>query len=258
LNKRALVKEYAQKRRYFSLEEVVKDIEISVPLAKKYLHGLKEAGEVFSAGRGIYSNIAKTFPLVEEKSRVTEIRQMLTREFPELDFIIWNTLTFQPYYHHQQTHHITFVEVESDGVHSVFDRISRDYRFVLMEKTSRIAPKGFDITRDPVVVRLMIKNTPREGHAASLEKMLVDLFVIKDKYSTMANADYWELLESIDDFYRVNVSELVRYARARRYFIDMYSQLIENKGLNRVTFAAYLKYAEKVTSRKGGHSKADH
>lgn len=257
MDKKTLVKEHAANHRYFSLEEVVKVAGITRPLAKKYLHELKEAGVVFSAGRGIYSNISKTFPLTEEKSRVAEIRQMLTREYPELDFIIWNTLTFQPYYHHQQTHNITFVEVEFDAIHTVFDRISRDYRFVLMEKTSRVAPKGFDITRDPIVVRLLNKESPREGHAAALEKMLVDLFIIKDKYSTMGNADYWELLESVDDFYRVNVSDFVRYAKARRYFRDIYSQLVDKEGLDKVTFATYLKYVDKVTSKKDGHGKAD-
>ncbi len=218
-----------------------------MPLAKKYLHDLKAAGVIFSAGRGIYSTIAKTFPL-GDRSRVARIRQILKKEFPALDFIIWNTLTFQPYYHHQQTHNITFVEVEDDCRYPVLWRLSDDYRYVSLEKASRVSPKNFDITRDPIIIRRILKNSPREGHAAALEKMLVDLFVIRDKYSTMCNADYWELLEAVDDFYRVNVTGLVRYAKARRYFGDLYAQLVRNEELDRVTFAAYLKYAEKVTS----------
>lgn len=256
LNKKALVREYAVSHRYFTLEEIMRVSGVSVQIAKNYLHELKQQGIVFPAGKGIYSSVAKVFT-PDEKNRVVEIRQMLKKEFPYLDFIIWNTICFQPYYHHQQTHHITFVEVEYDGVHSVFERISRDYRHVLIEKTSRVPPDSFDITRNPIVVRLLIKGSPRDGHAATLEKMLVDLFVIKDKYFTMPNADYWELWKSIDDFYRVNVGDIVRYAKSRRYFRDLLSQFIENIGFSGVTFGAYLEYAAKVTSEKDGYGKTN-
>lgn len=256
LNKRALVKEYAEKHRYFILEEVVKAVGISNQLAKNYLQELKKSEIIFSAGRGVYSSVAKEFRM-DEKSRVVEIRQLLKKEYPDLDFLVWNTLYFQPYYHHQQTHNITFVEVEADAIRPIADRISRDYRFVMVEKASRVAPKDFDITRDPIVVRLLIKGSPRKGHTPTLEKMLVDLFVIKDKYLTMPDNDYWELWRSIDGLFRINVSALITYAKSRRYFRDIISQLIDNIGLNNVTFGAYIKYAGKVISNKDVYDKAD-
>lgn len=256
LNKKELVRSYIKKKRYFDLAGVIKETGLNKQVAKNYLYALKSEGVVFSAGRGVYSSVAQEFH-PQEKSRVIEIRQLLKKQFPELDFLIWNTLYFQPYYHHQQTHNITFVEVESDAMHPVADSISRNYRFVMIEKASRVAPKDFDITRDPIVVRLLIKGSPRKGHTPSLEKMLADLFVIKDKYSTMPDGDYWELWRSIDDFFRVNVSALIAYAKTRRYFQAILSQLIDNIGLNNVTFGAYLKYAGKVTSNKGTHGKAN-
>lgn len=256
LNKRELVKEYAKKHRYFTLEEAVKASQANKQLVKNYLRELKQDGIIFSAGRGVYSSIAQEFH-PEEKSRVIELRQLLKKQYPDLDFLIWNTLYFQPYYHHQQTHNITFVEVEADAIHPVADRISRDYRFVTIEKASRMAPKDFDITRNPIVVRLLIKGSPRKGHTPTLEKMLVDLFVIKDKYSTMADSDYWELWRSIDGFFRVDVSALIAYAKTRRYFQDLFSQLVENIGVSNITFGAYIKYAGKVKSDKKGYGKAN-
>lgn len=255
LSKRALVKEYAQKHRYFTLEEIVKMSGISNQLAKNYLQELKQSGMIFSAGRGIYSSVKEEFQS-QEKSRVIELRQLLKKEYPCLDFLIWNTLYFQPYYHHQQTHNITFVEVEADAIRPVADKISRDYRFVMVEKASRVAPKDFDITRDPIIVRLLVKDSPRKGHMPTLEKMLVDLFVIKDKYSTMADSDYWELWRSIDGFFRVNVRALIAYAKSRRYLRDIISQLADNIGLNNVTFGAYIKYAGKVMLDKDIHGEA--
>ena len=200
MNKRALVKEYAQKQRYFSLNQIVKSIGLGRQLAIKYLQSLKAEKIVFSAGRGLYTTISKEF-VCPKKSRVDQLRQIIKKEFPDLDFIIWNTLYFQPFYHHQQTHHITFVEVEYDGVHSVADKISRFYRYVFVETKSKDFPPGFDITRDPVVVRRLIGRSPRNGNEPSLEKMLVDLYIIKDKYKTMPDADYWELWRDIYSLY---------------------------------------------------------
>jgi len=254
LNKRELVKEFAHNHRYFSFEEVVKATGASNQLAKNYLQELKQSGIIFSAGRGVYSSVAKEFRPIE-KSRVVEIRQLLKKQFPYLNFLVWNTLYFQPYYHHQQTHNITFVEVESDAIRSVADRISHDYRFVIVEKSSRVTPKNFDITHNPIVVKRLIKGSPREKHIPTLEKILVDLFVIKNKYATMQDSDYWELWRSIDKLFRVNIGVLISYARARRYFRDILSQLIDNIGLNNVTFGAYVKYAAKVTSKKDTHDK---
>lgn len=256
MNKKELVREYIKKSRYFDLVGVTKETGLSNQVAKNYLSALKDDGIIFSAGRGVYSSVAEEFRL-EEKSRVAEIRQLLKKQYPDLDFLIWNTLYFQPYYHHQQTHNITFVEVEADAIRPVADRISRDYRFVTVEKASRVAPKNFDITRDPIVVKLLIKGSPKKGHTPTLEKMLVDLFVIKDKYSTMTDGDYWELWRSIDELFRVNVSALVAYAKIRRYFKGILSQLIDNIGLNNVTFGAYIKYAGKVISDKDVYGKAN-
>jgi len=256
LNKRELVKEFVHKHRYFTLEDVVKATGGSNQLAKNYLQDLKQAGIVFSAGRGVYSSVTKEFQLVE-KNRVAEIRQLLKKKFPHLNFLVWNTLCFQPYYHHQQTHNITFVEVESDAILSVVDEISHKYRFVMIEKASCVASKDFDITRDPIVVKLLIKSSPRKGHIPTLEKMLVDLFMIKNKYATMQDSDYWELWRSIDELFRVNIGVLITYARARRYLRDILLQLTDNVGLSNVTFGAYVKYAAKVTSKKDRHDKAN-
>ena len=256
MNKKELVREYIKKHRYFNFAEVIKETGLSNQVAKNYLHTFKAEGIIFSAGRGVYSSVAEEFRL-EEKSRVAEIRQLLKKRYPDLDFLIWNTLYFQPYYHHQQTHNITFVEVEADAIRPVADSISRDYRFVTVEKASRVAPKNFDITRDPIVIKLLIKGSPRKGHTPTFEKMLVDLFVIKDKYSTMTDGDYWELWRSTDELFRVNVSALVAYAKIRRYFKGILSQLIDNIGLNNVTFGAYIKYAGKVISDKDVYGKAN-
>ena len=57
--------------------------------------------------------------------------------------------------------------------------------------------------------------------------------------------------------FRINIGDLIAYARCRRYFRDIISQLIDNVGLNNVTFGAYIKYAAKVIFKKDIHDKTN-
>jgi hypothetical protein len=53
------------------------------------------------------------------------------------------------------------------------------------------------------------------------------------------------------------VTDIIWYAKARRYFGELYSQLIDNVGLKEVTFSAYLKTADKVTRKEGSNGKTN-
>lgn len=249
MNKKELVNKYIKNNRYFNLAGVIKETGLSNQVAKNYLHAFKVKGIIFSAGGGIYSSVAKEFSC-PGNSRVAQIRRIIKKEFPLLDFVIWNTLYFQGYYHHMQTHSITFVEVEQDAVQPVAERISRSYRFVFVEKKSKVFGANFNITKDPVIVRTLISRSPREGNNPRLEKLLVDLFIIKDKYRTMPDADYWELWRQMYSLYRISFGELIDYARRRKNLKALMPQVIDNLKINKVTFGTKVGLVSKVTNRK--------
>jgi len=249
LNKKELVRGYIKNNRYFNLDTVAKKIGLSKQVVKNYLHFFKSEGVIFSAGGGIYSSVTEEFSC-PVNSRVTQIKRIIKKEFPLLDFIIWNTLYFQGYYHHMQTHNITFVEVEQDGIQPVADRLARSYRFVSVEKKSQAFDASFNITKDPIIVRSLISRSPRDGHNPCLEKLLVDMFIIKDKYKTMPEADYWELWSQIYSLYRINFGELINYARRRKYVKVLMPQVIDKLEINKVIFGTKVGLVSKVTKRK--------
>jgi len=55
----------------------------------RYLHGFTRTGLVFSAGRGWYSSLARTFTLDGEP--VASLVQELTKAFPLVEFSCWST-----------------------------------------------------------------------------------------------------------------------------------------------------------------------
>lgn len=249
MNKKESVRKYIRKNRYFSLAGVTQETGLRRQVVKNYLHALKDEGIIFSAGGGIYSTVAKEFSC-PENSRAAQIRRIIKKDFPLLDFIVWNTLCFQGYYHHMQTHNITFVEVEQDGIQPVADRIARSYRFVSVEKKSGNFNANFDITKDPVVVRALISRSPRQGHNPRLEKLLVDLFIIKDKYNTMPEADYWKLWHQLYSLYRINFGRLIDYARRRKKLEALMPQVIDNLEIDKVIFGAKIGLVSKVINKK--------
>lgn len=233
MNKKELIKKYAGENKYFSLDGVVARTNLGRQTAVKYLHELKTAKVIYPAGRGIYTTFSEEFKQ-PQNSRVLNVRRIIRKSFPNLDFLVWNTLCLQTYYHHQQTHGITFVEVESEGVYPVADRLKRDYKQVFVENKSKTAPPGFDITYDPLIVKRLITRSPRNGTAPRLEKMLIDLYIIRDKYATMSEIDYWEMVRAVFSSYRINLSEMVYYAITRRGLHGPLQKIIENTGLKEV------------------------
>ena len=240
LNKKELVREYIKKHRYFSLSQIVRDAGFKRKLAKDYLSQLKPEGAVFDAGYGYFSSVSERFifPHVE---RADEIKRLIKKEFPEVDFLIWDTKIFAPFYHHTQTHHITFVEVEKEGLFSVHEKLYGKYRNVLKEMRTQDFFGRFDVRRDPIVVRGLLSRSPREDHQPSLVKVLVDMFVDLDKYKYIGRFDYFELWRDLIRSYRINIGALYNYSKRRRCAKVLFSELIDNKNSYAIDFCHILR-----------------
>ena len=164
------------------------------------------------------------------------IRQFLKKNYPLVDFLIWDTKTFAPLYHHTQTHHITFVEVEKDLVFPVHEHLYSKYRGVLKERREKSFFVGFDVTLDPVVVRAIPSRSPREGNTPALEKILVDMYLDIDKYAYIGHSDYFELWRDLVRLYRINIRELIGYSNRRKCSRTLFSQLVDNNNSYAIDF----------------------
>ena len=227
MNKKDIVKNYVKKHRYFSLSQIIEETNFDKKLIKDYLFQLKEEKSVYDAGYGYYSTVAQKFPF-EPIRRVETIRQEIKKKYPLIDFLIWDTKLFAPLYHHTQTHHITFVEVETEAVFPVYDYLDSKHRFVLKEKRVKSFFAGFDVTRDPVVIRVIPSRSPRDGNVPALEKILVDMYLDLNKYNYIAQSDYFELWWDLVRLYRINIGELLNYSRRRRCLRTLIPQLTDN------------------------------
>lgn len=239
LDKKASVKEYIQKHRYFSLSQIVKDLGIGRKLAKDYVFEFKQGGSVFDAGRGYYSSVAETF-IFPQVSRIEAVRQFIKKQFPEIDFVVWDTKIFASFYHHTQTHHITFVEVEKGLVFDVHQSLYAKFQAVQKERRVHGAVEAFDVTLNPIIVRNLPSRSPHEGAVPALEKILVDMFVDLDRYNYIGQFDYLELWREMIHRYRINIGHLIAYSKRRECSGVLLSQIVDNKNSYAIDFCQIL------------------
>jgi len=228
-SKKSLVREYIKKHRYFSLSQIARETSLGRKILWDYLSQLKAETVVFDAGYGCYSSAVKVFtlPTIE---RSQDIAQFVKKEFPLVtDFVVWDTKMLQSFYHHMQTHHITFVEVEKDVFSSVYDKLYLKFQNVLRERRSKVFFESFDVTRNPVVVRRLVSRSPRVGHVPALEKILVDMFMDLDKYNYIGQSDYLEMWRELIQEYRMNIRLIHGYSKRRKCLEGLFSQLVEIK-----------------------------
>lgn len=227
MNKRALVKEYAQKHRYFSLSQIARETGLDRKILWDYLSQLKAEKVIFNAGYGCYSSVVKVFALPKVE-RAQDIARFIKKEFPLVtDFVVWDTKALQSFYHHTQTHHITFVEIEKEVLPSVYDKLYLKFQNVLKERRSKVFFESFDVARNPVVVRGLVSRSSRIDHVPALEKILIDMFMDLDKYNYIGQSDYWEIWRELIEEYRMDLRVVYSYSKRRKCFEVILSQIIE-------------------------------
>lgn len=246
MNKKALVREYIQKHRYFSLSQIARDTGLDRKILWDYLFQLKAEKVVFDAGYGCYSSVAKVF-LMPTIERARDITQFIKKEFPLVtDFVVWDTKALQSFYHHTQTHHITFVEVEKEVLLSVFDKLYIKFQNVLRERKSKAFFESFDVGRNPVVVRGLVSRPPRTGHIPALEKILIDMLMDLDKYNYIGWSDYIKIWKDLIQKYRIDIRVVHGYSKRRKCLEAIFSQLIEIKSSYGIEFYQLLREVGKI------------
>lgn len=246
MNKKALVKEYAGKHRYFSLSQIARDTGLDRKILWDYLSQLKAGKVIFDAGYGCYSSVEKVF-ILPTVARAQDIMQFIKKEFPLVtDFVVWDTKALQSFYHHTQTHHITFVEIDKDVFPSVYDKAYLKFQNVLREHRSKVFFESFDVTHDPVVMRGLVSRSPRAGHVPSLEKILIDMFMDLEKYNYIGRMDYLEIWRELIQEYRMDIRLVHGYSKRRKCLEGIFSQLIEIKESYGVEFCQLLREVGKT------------
>jgi hypothetical protein len=197
------LKEYLRKKKISSVPSTV----------NQYLSQLKKEKTIFDAGRGWYSNIQNTFQ--SESAFQNNIVNSITKDFPFLEFNCWSISQIKDYFHHLFTKDIVFVFSSFDSLSSLNDHLTANGFKVYNNPGKQIVKDYFTLQNNTVILRPSISEEPKNGFSSSVEKILIDLFLEKDKLNLLEGTEYKRIFFNLICSNRINMAQLLRYSSRR-------------------------------------------
>lgn len=225
---RSSIKHFLSGKKYFTVKAVrqylaKRSLKFREQTLRQYLYELKGRGVIYDAGYGWYSTIAQGFRI--DTSPLTELVNLLAKKYPLLPFSCWSTAQIQGYSHHIPTWFVTLLYVDMDDVMSLFEFL-RDENFNVFANPGKAeTEKQFMIRDRTIVIRPLVTEGPVTGYYATIEKLLVDLFVEKDRLMFMDGAEYQRVARNLLGSARINMAQMLRYARRREMRQSMIAAL---------------------------------
>lgn len=179
----------------------------------QYLSQLKKENIIFDAGRGWYSNIQNTFQT--ESSIQKKIIETVKKDFPFLEFNCWSISQIKDYFHHLFTKDLIFIYSSFDSLSSLNDYLSTNGFKVYNNPGKQIVKDYFVLQNDSVILRPSISEEPKNDYSSSVEKILIDLFLEKDKLNLFDETEYKRLFYNLICSNRINMAQLLRYSSRR-------------------------------------------
>lgn len=184
------------------------------------LRKLQERGIIKRTGRGIYTvcdNDREKWEYAYEHSELMEeIVKRIEKEYPLVDFQVWEFIQLNEFVNHLIGKNVLFIEVERMLEKPVFNLLSEHYPRVLLCPEQELFYTYFQ--ENMIVVQKLLTQAPKpiQGtKSACLEKILVDLFSSKLTGQLIQGAEYpWIFEEAFKKFY-IDEKKLMRYARRR-------------------------------------------
>lgn len=199
-------------RQQAAIKEGAVDLQINRLIASGVLLR-KGRGEYLLAGNGLPEFVYT--PSKKEKDLFLKLR----KRFPLLDICIWSPKVLSPFMLHVPNIGYTFVDVEKEGMESVFHALQS----MNLHRNVLLAPSPKDCERyltgtDAIVVRHLIGQSPLtevDGCTVPrIEKILVD--AVGDNEMLFAGgSEIYRIYEYARERNHVNMSKLIRYASRR-------------------------------------------
>lgn len=211
--------EFSSGRKYFNIKLVrdyfnKNDLEYSYNYIKQELHNLCKKKAFYNAGYSWYSTLPQKYQL--DTSSLEKIIEQVNSNYPFLTYSIWTTRQLIRHYHHIPTKFVTFIYMEREAMEPLRDFfLDANYEVYLNPYPIEIR-KSYFPGEENIVLRPGITEEPVNEKFATIEKILVDLFVEKDKLYLMDEWEYRQIFKSITDYYRINIALLLRYSQRRK------------------------------------------
>ena len=168
-----------------------------------------------------YIVVTKAIYQYKETNEEKAIYKIIKKEYPEINFIIWNTNILNEFTLHYAINNYTIIEVEKIAIDLIVNLLKDNYLKKYTIITQDILNNNRDLysnTENIIVVKpLHIKSplTIQENKKyISIEKIMLDLYVDK-LYIQYQGKELETIYENIFEKYDIDLKRLIKYAEIR-------------------------------------------
>jgi len=233
------IKTFINEKAYFSVYALKsylkqKGCSFKDQTVNQYLYRLRDIHKIYNSGYGWYSTISHNELDIGDDS-ISKLVQLISNQYPYLEFNIWSTRQLSNYFHHIPARHLILVYTDPEALRSIFDFLIDQGYTVYNNPTKEILNRHWLPEEETVILRPKITQSPVSGtgflHFATIEKILVDLYLEKDRLMYMDEAEFERIVDNILFKNRLNIATLLRYAGRREVRTKFEKLLFRNHHL---------------------------
>lgn len=183
-----------------------------------YLSKLKKHGIINAPSRGIYEMGSGISFQPNITGNLKKVFNRIKREFPYVNFCIWDTVWLNDFMRHQPFKHYVVIEVEKDVSESVFRFLTETNENVFFNPDEDIFEHYIHNKDEVFIVKNMVTESPLtvkdKINIPALEKLLVDMLIDTTLFSAQQDEKEF-IMRSVMQKYTLNELKMRRYAARR-------------------------------------------
>lgn len=184
------------------------------------IYSLVQEGVLSRIGRGKFTiGTGRTY-YPELTNQQKSIFKKLASEFPFLSICIWSTSVINEFMLHQPGRFYQLIEVEKDGMESLFYSLKDRSMSVYMDPSPELIRRYLMDEKEPWIVKPLVSESPTQKikgiTTVTIEKMLVDIFCDPIIFSAQQGSEMDRIFKEAFQKYTINESKMLRYASRRR------------------------------------------
>jgi len=239
---------------FITINDLNKKFDIKRITASNYLSRLEKEGLITRIGRGEYLSTQKSKLKPEIDQKIVEIHNLIKKNSPFLEFIIWSIFNFKEFFHNIPIKNYIFIEAQElfelkaikdrlfeNDIESIMDPNSKDFEEVSFRKEIPI----FLFKRKNFYGIININ----EIKTASSERCILDLYYyITRKHLNYPIEEIKDTLIKMIQTGEFNFSFAMRYAKNRNIEFEVF--LIISKLHNKLPNYIPKKFGENISNIK--------
>lgn len=181
--------------------------------------------------KGKYVTANKNIYIYKEDDIELKIHKAIKKEYPELNFIVWNSKKLNEFTLHYITSNYIIVETEKFAIEAIVSFLSelnfKKFNVVTQDMFNNYRDI-MDSQKDLIIVKPLHTKAPLvDNNKISIEKIMVDLYIDK-LYLAYQGKELERIYENIFDKYDIDFLKLINYAKVRMSNINNYEQFINS------------------------------